>query len=70
MNADELVLLWKRRDGLRCVALKHPPTAKNSKKLWELRVMRLSRVIKCEAFHGFRAAMQAARLWRADFLVD
>jgi hypothetical protein len=70
MNADELVLFWKRADGLRCVAVKHAPTPTNRKKLWELRVMRLSRVIKCEAFDGFRAVLQAAQLWRSDFLVD
>lgn len=70
MSADELVLFWKRRDGVRCVAIKHEPTKANRTKLWELRVMRMSRVIKSEVFSGFRAAMQAAQVWRADFLVD
>lgn len=70
MGSDELVLLWKRRDGVRCVALKHRPTKLNRTKLWELRVMRVSRVIKSEVFSGFQGAMQAAQLWRSDFLVD
>jgi hypothetical protein len=70
MDANELVLLWKRRDGVRCVALKHEPTRTNRTKLWELRVVRVSRVIKSEVFSGFQAAMSAAQLWRADFLVD
>ena len=54
-KTDELVLLWKRKDGLRCVALKRAPTRPHDTKLWELRVVRLSRVIKREAFEGFRA---------------
>ena len=70
MGADELVLLWKRADGVRCVALKHRPTRLNRTKLWELRVVRLSRVIKSEVFSGFQGAMRAAQVWRSDFLVD
>lgn len=69
-GSEELVLLWKRRDGMRCVALKHEPTKDNRKKLWELRVVRMSRVIKSEAFSGFQAAMRAAQTWRSDFLAD
>lgn len=70
VKTNELVLLWKRKDGLRCVALKHAPTVENKTKLWELRVVRLSRVIKREAFEGFRSVMRAAQIWRTDFLVD
>jgi hypothetical protein len=69
-KTDELVLLWKRKDGVRCVALKRAPTRPHDTKLWELRVVRLSRVIKREAFEGFRAVMRAAQIWRADFLAD
>jgi hypothetical protein len=70
LSVQELVLFWKRRDGLRCVALKRPPTKPHDKKLWELRVMRTSRIVKCEAFVGFRQAMRAAQMWRADFMPD
>jgi len=55
---------------VRCVALKRAPTRPRDTKLWELRVVRLSRVIKREAFEGFRAVMRAAQIWRADFLAD
>jgi hypothetical protein len=70
VKTNELVMLWKRKDGVRCVALKHAPTRPDDTKLWELRVVRLSRVIKREAFETFRAVMRAAQIWRADFLVD
>ncbi len=70
MTAHELVVLWKRHDGLRCVALK-PETRKSARaRQWELRVTRLGRIIKREIFPGFRAAMHAAQVWRADFLVE
>jgi hypothetical protein len=65
-KAEELVLLWKRADGMRCVALKHAPTKQGTKR-WELRVTRLSRIIKREVFDSFRGAMHAATLWRSDF---
>jgi hypothetical protein len=65
-KAEELVLLWKRPDGMRCVALKHAP-GKQGAKRWELRVTRLSRIIKREVFDNFRKAMNAATLWRSDF---
>jgi hypothetical protein len=62
---------WKRRDGVRCVALNRVPTSTNRTKLRELRVMRVSRVIKSEIFSGFRAAMgAAAQVRRTDFLAD
>jgi hypothetical protein len=70
MSAEELVLFWKRRDGVRCVALKREPTAANRTKLWELRVTRVGRIVKSEMFSGFRAAMRAAQIWRSDFLAD
>jgi hypothetical protein len=66
--AEELVLFWKRKDGVRCVALKRPATTAKSKR-WEVRVVRASRVIKSEVFDTFLAAMRAAESWRGDFAV-
>jgi hypothetical protein len=68
-KVEELVLFWKRADGVRCVALKHAPSEHGTKR-WELRVTRLSRIIKREVFENFREAMRAARLWRSDFAAD
>jgi hypothetical protein len=67
-RAEELVLFWKRHDGVRCVALKRPPRTTKSKR-WEVRVVRASRIIKREVFDSFRAAMRAAETWRVDFAV-
>ncbi len=70
MIAHELVVLWKRRDGLRCVALKPTARRTDDQRQWELRVTRPGRIIKREFFPGFRAALRAAQLWRADFVPE
>ena len=63
---NHLVQFWKRDDGLRCVALKHPAASARAKR-WELRVLTGGRLVKHEQFLTFRRAMRAAATWRADF---
>ena len=71
VNRDDnhLVLFWKRDDGVRCVALKHPPARAAAGKRWELRVWTGDRLVKHERFATFRRTMRAAEIWRADFAV-
>jgi hypothetical protein len=68
-NDDHLVLFWKRDDGVRCVALKHPAARVAAGKRWELRVWAGDRLVKRERFATFRRTMRAAEMWRADFAV-
>ena len=66
---NHLVLFWKRDDGVRCVALKHPAARVVEGKRWELRVWTGDRLVKHERFATFRRTMRAAEMWRADFAV-
>jgi hypothetical protein len=66
---NHLVLFWKRDDGVRCVALKHPAARAVAGKRWELRVWTGDRLVKHERFATFRRTMRAAELWRTDFAV-
>jgi hypothetical protein len=69
MNDEHLVQLWKRGDGLRCLARKRAPhLGKNLR--WALDVVTVTgRLVKTERFASFTGVMRAARLWRDDFAI-
>lgn len=74
---DHQIVLWTRADGLRCLALKHPPERHprcrcgrviSGELRWELQIVRGNRLIKMQQFPtGQKALTAALTVWRIDF---